>query len=148
MRLRVFHQLLLLLSLLGSTTLINAVTLATDTELATAGYYQLTWQDPDGAAYELQEARDSTFTRPQLIYTGGDLATVITGRADGEYFYRVRALDASQPPGAWSSPVKVTVQHHALGPAFGFFGVGALVFIAILTAILRGNAQSRHKDAM
>jgi uncharacterized membrane protein YdcZ (DUF606 family) len=35
--------------------------------------------------------------------------------------------------------VTITVEHHPLATAFNFFLVGAIVFIFILVAIIRGN---------
>ena len=117
--------------------------LASDTEIATAGYYRLSWQGETSAVeYELQASSNADFSTPRLIYRGPDLATVISGQADGDYFYRLRARQAGERTGgrsgAWSAPVKVHVQHHSLARALAFFAAGALVFIATLLLVLRG----------
>ena len=121
------------------------MTLSADTELATAGYFQLNWYAQKALHYQLEEARDRDFAAARLLYQGEDQATMITGQANGDYFYRVRALLDGQQYGAWSDPVKVTVQHHDLRHAFAFFAVGILVFIAILIAILMGNKRAQQQ---
>lgn len=125
-----------------------AVELQSDTGLATAGYYQLTWDaaDSGNGEFQLQEANRPDFSDASLLYQGPDKATVVTGRPDDTYYYRVRLLDAQSMPGAWSDAVKVEVEHHPLSRALTFFIVGAVVFIAILVVIVVGNKQHRNKE--
>lgn len=124
-----------------------ALELQSDTAVATAGYYQLTWQaDHAAAAYQIQEATDPDFSDTDLLYQGQDLATVVTGRSDGHYYYRARVIDTQGMPGQWSTPTAVKVKHHSLTRAFGFFTVGAIVFIAIFIAIATGNRKHRGKE--
>jgi len=125
--------------------------LHTDTEVATAGYYGLSWglpRDPTAASageasdaphFELQEAAGPAFDTPRTLYAGPDLATALSGRPDGIYYYRVRA-----DGGPWSPPVAVTVAHHTLTRAWLFFALGATVFAATAVLILRGG-QGRPK---
>ena len=121
--------------------------LSSDQSIATAGYYQLSWRAPvtdqirdKSAGYILQESDSPGFAAADTIYKGMDTARVISGKPDGNYFYRIR-LDHS---GAnWSAPIQVTVSHHPLSRAFLFFFIGALVFILIIVAIWRGTASSR-----
>ncbi len=115
--------------------------LESDLPVATAGYYRLSWA-LDGAAatlpvFELQESLKADFADPATVYRGPDEASVMSGRGDGEYWYRVRAAD-----GDWSEPVNVVVRHHPLSRALGFFAVGALVFLAILVVIVRGSMRT------
>lgn len=130
-----------------------------DTEVATAGYYGLSWGlpgsrtgdlpgDPTAASagaasdaphFELEEAAGPAFDTPRILYAGPDLATALSGRPDGIYYYRVRA-----DGGPWSPPVAVTVAHHTLTRAWLFFALGATVFAATAVLILRGG-QGRPK---
>ena len=71
-----------------------------------------------------------------IIYEGVDTATVISGKPDGVYHYSLRTTDGREI----AKPVTVTVKHHSLATAFNFFLVGAIVFIFILIAIIRGNS--------
>lgn len=108
--------------------------LATDTNLATAGYYQLSWQPGIAGAsnknihFEVQQARDLSFHSSKTIYRGPDQASVISGQPNGDYFYRVRVKYTQQVMGEWSKPVLVKVQHHPLKKAWLFFIAGAIVF--------------------
>ena len=115
----------------------DAPTLASDTAVAEAGSYRLHWSAA-GRAVELQEAPTAAFASPQPLYLGTDSATVISGRPNGSWHYRVRFLD---PPGPWSVPVQVRVLHHSLTKAFGFFAVGAVVFLATVGLILAGGRR-------
>ncbi|ADE15317.1 conserved hypothetical protein [Nitrosococcus halophilus Nc 4] len=123
--------------------------LVSDSRTATAGFYHLKWQGNGllASSYELQEASDAGFTQPTTIYRGPDQATLISGRKNGQYFYRVRALDQGQPTSPWSSPVAVTVRHHPPARAFAFFAAGAVVFLATLVLIISGARHSQKERA-
>ena len=115
------------------------IELSSDQTIASAGYYQLRWSlKPEGSdtIYILNELSESK-TATKQIYKGSDTATMISGKPDGIYTYIVHAEDKKFT----SKPVTVTVVHHSLNTAFNFFWVGAVVFIFILIAILRGNRQ-------
>lgn len=115
------------------------IELNSDQRTATAGYYQLRWSlKKEGAdtIYVVDEMSDSDAATKQ-IYKGLDTATVISGKPDGIYTYIVHSEDNKFT----SKPVTITVAHHSLTTAFNFFWIGAVVFIFILIAILRGNRQ-------
>lgn len=123
--------------------------LSADTEVATAGYFGLSWGlsrrpagEADGAParFELQEAAGPAFGAPRTLYTGPDRATALSGRKDGTYYYRVRA-----DGGPWSAPVAVEVAHHSLVRAGLFFALGAAVFAATAVLILRGAHEGRRR---
>jgi hypothetical protein len=135
------HPLLLCALLLASPGVaLAAPSLETDTPLATAGYYQLQWDGADASDHELQESLHADFSDPVTLYRGADRATMLTGRPDGEYHYRLRALH-QDGPGPWSQTLRVEVRHHPLSRALLFFAMGALVFLATLAAILAGNRR-------
>ena len=117
----------------------EAIGLSSDQATATAGYYQLRWslkyEDPD-TIYIVNEMSESGMATKQ-IYKGTDTATMISGKPDGTYTYIVHSENNKYT----SKPVTVTVAHHSLTTAFNFFWIGAVVFIFILIAILRGNRQ-------
>jgi len=132
---------LLLAALLPPAAIAQAPVLHSDSEVATAGYYQLGWQ-ADAGDFELVEATRPDFTDARLLYQGPDLATVLSGKPDGDYYYRIRALDADGAS-PWSEAVHVTVRHHPLARALTFLVLGAIVFVATLLLILRGEARTR-----
>lgn len=130
----------------GETHPLAPPSLRSDSDTATAGYYRLSWDYPDPvseALFELQESRSSDFAAARVVYRGPDRATAHSGRADGDYHFRVRMLtDAAVS--AWSPPVTVQVRHHSLLRAGLFFALGALVFLATLALILRGASTEKR----
>jgi hypothetical protein len=118
----------------------RAVLLTSNTELANAGFFTLNWRGAPGARYELQAARTPRFRRATVIYHGRDTARVMSGLADGKYYYRVRASEAAS---AWSEPVAVTVEHHPQSRAMAFFGAGLIVFVATAALIVSGARRTR-----
>ena len=113
-----------------------ALQLSSDSQVATAGYYQLTWSG-EANVFQLQESTTSDFKSFRVIYEGKDLARVISGKPDGDYFYRLARTDKNSSP--VSNTVKVIVSHHPLKNALLFFLAGAIVFVAILFLILKGK---------
>lgn len=98
--------------------------------------------------YELQESPDSQFQDASVRYHGPDLATVMSGRADGMRYYRVRAIRADLPFSQWSNTVSVETRHHSLSRAFGFFTVGAIIFVLTLVLVLRGGRHQTEGDSL
>ena len=121
---------------------LEAPALESDREVATAGFYQLTWSGETAAGFELEEATRADFAQARLLYRGPDLATVLSGKPDGDYHYRIRAIDDGTRSD-WSAPVHVEVRHHSLARALTFLALGAIVFIATVVLILRGEARTR-----
>lgn len=110
--------------------------LEVDSELATAGFYQLRWYSDEPV--QLEEADDPGFSSAQVIYSGSDAARVMSGKPDGVFYYRVR----DTADGVQSNVVKVTVRHHSLERALAFFTLGAVVFLSTLLLIATA-ARSR-----
>lgn len=69
------------------------------------------------------------------MYRGADDARVLSGKSDGDWYYRARTAGSDSEFG---NVVKVTVQHHPLRRAFAFFALGAVVFFATLGVIVKG----------
>lgn len=132
---------LLLCILFAATAQALPPELKSDTGTATAGFFRLSWET-DAARVELQEAEDAGFQHPQTRYIGPDRATVISGKPDGDLYYRIRTRD-EPAAGAWSETVHVTVAHHSLNRALMFFGLGVAVFLATLAVIVRGTGRVR-----
>ena len=118
----------------------HALEISSSKPVATAGYYQLKWSGATND-YLLQESRSKEFTSVNNIYQGQDSSTVISGKADGEYFYRITTPENKSK---FSNVVKVTVNHHPLENAFLFFIVGAIVFVATVLLIFKGNKKQER----
>jgi len=125
--------------LISSSAVYASPTLNSDTKLSTAGYFQLSWQDPASQSFELQKSSDPDFHDAVTLYHGPDKATVISGLPNGNYFYRVRSED-----GLWSKAVEVTVKHHSLGKALGFFGLGAAMFVVMVVLLVKGARRKEN----
>ena len=117
-------------------------TLQSDSNESAAGYYQLHWSNKQAGDFVLQESSKADFSDAKILYHGPDTATLVSGRKNGTYYYRVRGATSA---GDWSQPVKVSVRHHPLSRALLFFSLGALVFVATLAMVIRGNLA--HKPA-
>lgn len=113
-----------------------------DTEVATSGFYRLTWQSEDTQPVELEEATDADFTDARSRYTGTDSAYFVSGKPDGVYYYRIRPQGGGNPS-SWSGPVQVEVRHHPLVRAWMFFGLGAFIFLATVWLVLRRQGGDR-----
>ncbi|MFN4262967.1 MAG: hypothetical protein ACK4IT_04955 [Thioalkalivibrionaceae bacterium] len=123
------------------------------------GAVEVEWTPPPAAAHEpieglsdrvagdagyrsvsAAENRDAAFV---LLYRGGDEATTLSGLVNGEYRFRLRA----QGSDVWSDEAVVTVEHHSLARAFGFFVVGASVFVVLIVSIAVGIRRSSDPNA-
>lgn len=113
--------------------------LRSDSDVATAGYFRLSWET-DAARAELQEASSPEFHNPVTAYLGPDRATVFSGKPNGTWYYRVRAL-GNPHAGPWSEPVAVVVAHHSLSRALMFLALGIFIFIAMVLLVVRGPGK-------
>lgn len=119
----------------------HAPKLSSDHEVASAGYFQLSWE-AEAERVELQEATSLTFRNATTLYIGPDKHSVISGKPNGSWYYRVRALnvhDQNSQADAWSDPVTVLVAHHELSRALMFLSLGIIVFVGIVVMIVRGE---------
>lgn len=127
---------------------------------ASAGYFSLAWNRPTRAKhatpenydYELQQcATPACDTTTEIIYSGPDTGTTISGQSDGPLYYRVRILTASNESdgsfgngagvAVWSKIHTVHVKHHPIGRAFLFLFTGLFVFLATAGLILFGGRR-------
>lgn len=118
------------------------ISLESDTPVAAAGYFQLRWESGEVAS-RLVEATDPEFADARVIYSGPDTARLMSGKPDGDYYYRLEAAGDVSPATVLSQTLKVTVEHHPLPRAVTFFAVGAAVFAATLGLIIVGGRNER-----
>jgi hypothetical protein len=95
----------------------------------------------EGISFELEE------TTPDgervLVDAGPHLAAALSGRDDGVYRYRVRAVTDNGTASPWSEPVEVRFEHHPLWLAFSLFAIGAAAFLATAGLVLVGHHRAR-----
>lgn len=122
------------LGLLGSTLFAHVIGTAAPAFVGDAisesreGYATVSWDGPEDAVYELQQASTAAFADARRIYRGRASAHFVSGLQDGRHHFRVRASGSD-----WSEPTSVDVIHHPLSAALGYFGAGAAVFLATAT---------------
>jgi len=74
------------------------------------GNYTVSWSAADRAtSYTLQEATNADFTDATTAYSGSGTSTSISGKADGTYYYRVKASN-TYGDSDWSNVQSVNVQ--------------------------------------
>jgi uncharacterized repeat protein (TIGR01451 family) len=75
-----------------------------------ASSYTVSWSAVAGAeSYQLEEATSSDFANPTLVYSGLATSHQVTGKSNGTYYYRVRAVNGAVT-GAWSNVVSTAVE--------------------------------------
>ncbi|MBN1454683.1 MAG: right-handed parallel beta-helix repeat-containing protein [Methanomicrobia archaeon] len=76
----------------------------------TDGNYLVSWSSVGGATYyTLEEATNSGFSSPSVVYTGSSTSKQITGKGNGTYYYRVKACNACGCSG-WSNIEAIVVE--------------------------------------
>jgi hypothetical protein len=118
---------------------LSANTLSSDTSFSTEGYFVLSW-DLSNPELEtiLQQSATADFTDPFSRTLQDSGAITLTGLPDGDYHFRLL-----QDGSAVGPAVVVTVSHHSLQRALGFFFVGCILFAILLAAIFVGDKRSR-----
>lgn len=114
----------------------ESIQLSIDTAVGTEGYFVLSWSVPQSADNPvLQQSADGSFDSPKEypIDSGGSMT--LSGFPDGQYHFRAGT------PGNWSDNVTITISHHSLGRALGFFFLGLSLFIVLAVTIVKGNHQ-------
>ncbi len=101
--------------------------------------------DPAAFAYELERADNPHFEEPLTLYEGRDRASFQPGLAEGDYFYRVRAVDESGASGEWSRPLHVEVEYQSMRLAVSLFALGGVVFLATLVLVVAGTVADRKE---
>jgi YD repeat-containing protein len=80
---------------------------------STTGAYTVSWGTSTGTvtAYQLYEATNSGFTGQVQVYSGTATSRAISGKANGSYYYRVRACNGAQCSGyrTGANPTVVTL---------------------------------------
>lgn len=111
------------------------------------GVINLAWEasaDGPPGVFELQESSAAAFPEEgtRLRYRGPDRGSVVSGMAEGDRYFRVRAIQADGTAGGWSETVHVKVRYMPRGKVMVLLSLGAVAFVATLTALFAGHFQS------
>jgi hypothetical protein len=73
------------------------------------GIFTVSWTDvADATSYVLEEDDNSGFSSPTSVYSGSDTSYQVSGKSEGTYYYRVKALVSSEESG-WSNVESIVV---------------------------------------
>ncbi|MHC5037488.1 MAG: fibronectin type III domain-containing protein, partial [Planctomycetota bacterium] len=105
---------------------------------SSTGNYTVSWTASAGAPlYELEESTDAGFVTAVSLHFGSNTTFQVTGRVNGTYYYRVRAMN-SVGMSAWtdgSNPCTVTMTQAALHVDAGEGNPGASNEISSATSV-------------
>lgn len=106
------------------------------------GVLNLTWADGEDSeehpTFELQQAPDETFSGAETRYRGGETSSYLTGFAEGDYFFRVRAGE-----GPWTAPLRAEVRFIDRRVLWALLLTGFAVAAATVGVILKGAVSTR-----
>lgn len=111
----------------------------------------LSWamaEDESGAnatLFIIQQASTPDFSEPRTIYEGQDQASFQPGLAEGDHFYRVRAVTPEGETGPWSRPLHVQIEYQSMALAVSLFVAGGVVFLATLVLVIAGTLKDRQE---
>jgi hypothetical protein len=114
------------------------------------GAFVIRWNGAIGARFRLVEASsEAAVPDGQVLYEGPQLASTVTGRPQGEYWYGVAELapDAAGGEAAvtrWSEACHVRVEPYPLEIAGLFFAFGLAVSAATIALVVRGHRAHRR----
>ncbi|BCX50011.1 conserved hypothetical protein [Haloferula helveola] len=116
------------------------------------GTVDLSWSVPGANApaeadpaltYLLEQSPDAAFSESKVRYEGPDMASVLTGLREGEYHFRVRAVDSQGEASPWSEPLVLNVKFMDRGQLTLLLVTGALVATMTVVAIISGFLKNR-----
>jgi hypothetical protein len=92
--------------------------------------------------FELQQSTRPDFKNTKTLYQGPDLGTVVTGLAEGNYFYRVREVTGEGTAGEWTEPLTVRVVYPGRRAVTLLLVLGSCVLMATLAAVGFGHLRT------
>ena len=109
------------------------------------GTVTLAWSPPTlTARIELQQAATPAFDDAFTRFQGRDDGSVVTGLREGRHYFRIRTLDTAGEASPWSTPLAVEVKFMERGRLFLLLGLGSLVVVLTIGAIIAGFIH--HRD--
>lgn len=101
------------------------------------GVVTLAWSGDPATQFVLQQSSTETFATAVVRYSGPDTSSVLTGLPEGIHFFRI----GEGREGSWSDPVEVEVSYVGRGTLLSLLGLGFLVVVLTVAAILGGHQR-------
>ena len=96
--------------------------------------------------FELEQSTSPEFPSATVRYQGPNQTSVLTGLAEGDYYFRVRAYDDRDTPGAWSEPLHVQVAFMPRWQVLSWVVAGFTVVAITVVAILYGHFRREEPN--
>lgn len=106
------------------------------------GTVTLEWAKTDETEIIVQQSASPEFAEPIDRYQGLDSASVLTGLAEGTYYFRIGEANT----GNWSEPLEVTVKFFPRGKLWLILSTGAVVVMATIITIIAGHFRSQQRE--
>lgn len=104
------------------------------------GTISLKWAAPsEGAKVEVQQSPSPSFANPVSRYSGAETGSVLTGLAEGAYFFRIREVDSKGLSGPWSEPFEVQVAFMERGKVVWLLVSGGIIVLVTAGAVFLGH---------
>ncbi len=107
--------------------------------------YEPDTEDRTLERFELERARDRKFSEPVTYQPGLDTESFLSGLEEGDHFIRVRAVFEGGTVTPWSKPLWVKVNYVAWWKVWTLMGLGAVVFVATVIAVILGAARANRE---
>lgn len=93
--------------------------------------------------FQIEQDSNPSFSTATHYYEGPENGTFVSGLPEGDFYYRVRAIDSAGTPGEWSSPaLHVTVDYSPPMLVATLMIVGAIVFVSTVSVIIGGHRKA------
>jgi len=108
--------------------------------------------DPSGVTYDLEVSDQSNFSKALVSHTKLSDSKYTLSEAEalpnGEYYWRIRAVDGATNTSAWSPTASVKVGFITLSTIIWIIvGVlGLIIVVAVLNRVLRSKPKKKRSD--
>ncbi len=103
----------------------------------------LKWSNPRNEVVALEQSANESFEPFVVRYEGNDASSVLSGLAEGRHYFRVGA-SGEEPR---SEPLAIEVKFFPRDQLAWLLGIGGVVVVLTIGAIIAGAAQNREKEA-
>jgi len=95
---------------------------------------------------ELEQSRNPDFTDPVVRYRGPQQASVLTGLAEGDYYFRIRTV-REDGTSAWSDPVHLRVEYMDRRQLVVLLVTGFAMVAATAVAVIHGGVRNFKSES-